>query len=302
MIICHDFNGDLTLSNIRLRQAQKNRYDEFFTQIEDIDSEIAHYIEYLRDKTIFCNCNDYEETNFYRYFKDNFLRLELKKLIATKYEITGKPSYKIEICNDLIVKKMQLKGNGDFRSDECIELLKQSDIIITNPPFSLLQEYIMQLTSFNKKFIILGNINAVTYKRVFPLIIANKLFVHKNNNKSNMSFINSSKQKIDLGGCRWFTNININLKNSFLNLCKEYIPEKYPKYDNLDIINVNKVSDIPADYDGIIGVPITFLDKYNNNQFEIVGCSTKNKLKLYINGKEIYKRLFIKKIKSKMND
>lgn len=299
MIICHDFNGDLTLSNIRLRQAQKNRYDEFFTQIEDIDSEIAHYIEYLRDKTIFCNCNDYEETNFYRYFKDNFLRLELKKLIATKYEITGKPSYKIEICNDLIVKKMQLKGNGDFRSDECIELLKQSDIIITNPPFSLFQEYIMQLTSFNKKFIILGNINAVTYKRVFPLIIANKLFVHKNNNKSNMSFINSSKQKIDLGGCRWFTNININLKNSFLNLCKEYIPEKYPKYDNLDIINVNKVSDIPADYDGIIGVPITFLDKYNNNQFEIVGCSTTNKLKLYINGNEFYKRLFIKKIKIK---
>lgn len=299
MIICHDFNGDLTLSNIRLRQAQKNRYDEFFTQIEDIDAEIAHYIEYLRDKTIFCNCNDYEETNFYRYFKDNFLRLELKKLIATKYEITGKPSYKIEICNDLIVKKMQLKGNGDFRSDECIELLKQSDIIITNPPFSLLQEYIMQLTSFNKKFIILGNINAVTYKRVFPLIIANKLFVHKNNNKSNMSFINSSKQKIDLGGCRWFTNININLKNSFLNLCKEYIPEKYPKYDNSDIINVNKVSDIPADYDGIIGVPITFLDKYNNNQFEIVGCSTTNKLKLYINGKEFYKRLFIKKIKIK---
>lgn len=299
MIICHDFNGDLTLSNIRLRQAQKNRYDEFFTQIEDIDAEIAHYIEYLRDKTIFCNCNDYEETNFYRYFKDNFLRLELKKLIATKYEITGKPSYKIEICNDLIVKKMPLKCNGDFRSDECIELLKQSDIIITNPPFSLLQEYIMQLTSFNKKFIILGNINAVTYKRVFPLIIANKLFVHKNNNKSNMSFINSSKQKIDLGGCRWFTNININLKNSFLNLCKEYIPEKYPKYDNSDIINVNKVSDIPADYDGIIGVPITFLDKYNNNQFEIVGCSTTNKLKLYINGKEFYKRLFIKKIKIK---
>ena len=299
MIICHDLNGDLTLSNIRLLQAQKNRYDEFFTQIEDIDAEIAHYVEYLRDKTIFCNCNDYEETNFYRYFKDNFLRLGLKKLIATKYEITGKPSYKIEICNDLIVKKMPLKGNGDFRSDECIELLKQSDIIITNPPFSLLQEYIMQLTSFNKKFIILGNINAVTYKRVFPLIIANKLFVHKNNNKSNMSFINSSKQKIDLGGCRWFTNININLKNSFLNLCKEYIPEKYPKYDNSDIINVNKVSDIPADYDGIIGVPITFLDKYNNNQFEIVGCSTTNKLKLYINGKEFYKRLFIKKIKIK---
>lgn len=285
------------MSNISLRQAQKNRYDEFFTQIEDIDAEIAHYVEYLRDKTIFCNCNDYEETNFYRYFKDNFLRLGLKKLIATKYEITGKPSYKIEICNDLIVKKMQLKGNGDFRSDECIELLKQSDIIITNPPFSLLQEYIMQLTSFNKKFIILGNINAVTYKRVFHLIIANKLFVHRNRNKSNMSFINSGKQKIDLGICRWFTNININLKNSFLNLCKEYIPEKYPKYDNSDIINVNKVSDIPADYGGIIGVPLTFLDKYNNNQFEIVGYS--NSKRLYINGKEVYKRLFIKKRKFK---
>lgn len=297
MFICHDFNGDLTLSNISLLQAQKNRYDEFFTQIEDIDVEISHYIEYLRDKTIFCNCNDYEETNFYRYFKDNFLRLGLKKLIATKYEITGKPSYKIEICNDLIVKKMQLKGNGDFRSDECIELLKQSDIIITNPPFSLFQEYIMQLISFNKKFIVLGDINAVTYKRVFPLIIANKLFVHRNNNKSNISFLNSSKQKIDLGTCRWFTNININLKNSFLNLCKEYIPEKYPNYDNSDIINVNKVSDIPADYDGIIGVPITFLDKYNNNQFQIVGCSNKNKI--YINGKEIYKRLFIKKVKIK---
>lgn len=279
-------------------QAQKNRYDEFFTQIEDIDVEIAHYIEYLRDKTIFCNCNDYEETNFYRYFKDNFLRLGLKKLIATRYEITGKPSYKIEICNDLIVKKMQLKGNGDFRSDECIELLKQSDIIITNPPFSLFQEYIMQLTSFNKKFIVLGSLNAVAYKRVFPLIIANKLFAHRN--KSNMSFINRGKQKIDLGICRWFTNININLKNSFLNLCKEYIPEKYPKYDNSDIINVNKVSDIPSDYDGIIGVPLTFLDKYNNNQFEIVGYS--NSKRLYINGKEVYKRLFIKKIKSKMND
>lgn len=297
MIICHDLNGDLTLSNISLRQAQKNRYDEFFTQIEDIDAEIAHYIEYLRDKTIFCNCNDYEETNFYRYFKDNFLRLGLKKLIATRYEITGKPSYKIEICNDLIVKKIPLKGNGDFRSDECIELLKQSDIIITNPPFSLFQEYIMLLISFNKKFIVLGNINAVTYKRIFPLIIANKLFVYKNKNKSHISFINSSKQKIDLGICRWFTNININLKNSFLNLCKKYNPEEFTKYDNYDAINVDKVSDIPVDYDGIIGVPITFLDKYNNNQFKIVGCSIKNKV--YINGKEIYKRLFIKKRKFK---
>ena len=151
------FQWWLTLANIRLIQAQKNRYDEFFTQIEDIDVEIAHYIEYLRDKTIFCNCNDYEETNFYRHFKDNFLRFGLKKLIATKYEITGKPSYKIEICNDLIVKKMPLKGNGDFMTEESIEILKKSDIVFTNPPFSLFKEFIAQIIEHNKQFLVIGN-------------------------------------------------------------------------------------------------------------------------------------------------
>ncbi len=329
--------------------AKKAKADEFYTQLDDIALEMKHYSEMFRGKVIFCNCDDPYESNFFKYFALNFNHLGLKKLIATSYDdspiaytevsffgdegkkITNKNrrAYKIEItevkdangdgATDLSDVQYLLQtnkntltvllGNGDFRSKECIELLKESDIVITNPPFSLFREYVAQLIEYNKKFILIGNTNALTYKEIFKLIQQNKIRTGNTNFNVGMYFavpnfyekyhkiVNGIKMVRVSTSC-WFTNLPVKKHNDYLMLYKQYIPEKYPKYDNYDAINVDKYLDIPYDYNGCIGVPITFVDKYNPDQFEIVKFRKGNDDRdLSINGKCPYFRIIIRRKK-----
>lgn len=300
--------------------AKRNKADEFYTQLNDIELELKHYKDQLKDKVIFCNCDDPYESNFFKYFAMNFNHLGLKKLIATCYDdspiaytqfnIWGESKtipnknrhpYKIEInevqdynqdgATDLtdveyLLKNKKnsmtlLKDNGDFRSEECIELLKQSDIVVTNPPFSLFREYIEQLTTFNKDYIIMGNTNALTYKEIFKLFKEDKIRTGYTNFNVGMYFvvpddcekfhkIVDGKKMVRVSTSCWFTSLQVSKHKEFITLYKTYNEKEYPKYDNYDAINVNKYTDIPYDYDGCMGVPITFLDKFNPDQFEIV--------------------------------
>ena len=334
-----------------LAQAKDAKKDEFYTQLTDIEKELRHYTEYFRDKVVFCNCDDPYESNFFKYFALNFNRLGLKRLIATCYNgspVSGnellldfgdtvddpkKIAYKVEITevidtngdgainladiqylmqNDKNVISI-LKGNGDFRSEECVELLKQADIVVTNPPFSLFREYLAQLVKYDKKFIILGNMNAITYKEVFPLIKENKIWFGASIHSGDREFqvpesypLNAAGSRIDengnkfirVKGVRWFTNIDYPQRHEDIILYKRYNSEEYPHYDNYDAINVNATNDIPYDYDGAIGVPITFLDKYNPEQFEIIKFRKGDDEKdLSINGKCPYFRILIRKKK-----
>lgn len=308
-----------------LRKAQKNKNDEFYTSLEDIEKEMKYYKEQFDNKVVFCNCDDPYESNFFKYFALNFNTFKLKKLICTCYDgspIMGeqisffdspknieisKKAYKIELDsvddfnNDgatdldditeiLKTKKLvkQLKGDGDFRSEECISLLKQADIIITNPPFSLFREYIELLEKFKKKYLIIGNVNAIAYRDFFHLIKKNKVWMGASIHSGDREFrvpdsypLNASGTRIDekgnkyirVKGVRWWTNLDYKERHEKLILYKKYTPEEYPKFDNYDAINIDKVSDIPFDYDGLMGVPITFLDKYNPEQFEIIASS-----------------------------
>ena len=269
--------------NQSLHRANIAKNDEFYTQLTDIEKELRHYKEHLKNKVIFLNCDDPEESNIWKYFALNFKFLGLKKLIATHFE-TEKPSYKLEKSNGDTIKT-RLKQNGDFRSPECIEILKESDIIITNPPFSLFREYVAQLMEYNKKFIIIGNQNAISYKEVFELIKKNKIWLGVDNGGTkwfqvpdHYDITTKSRKKIEdgkkffsMGTIMWFTNLDIKKRHEDLILYKKYNPKDYPNYDNYKAINIDKVSDIPMDYKGVMGVPVTFLDKYNPNQFEIVG-------------------------------
>lgn len=284
-------------NNSNLHKARKARADEFYTQYEDIEKEIQNYN--LEGKKICCNCDDYRYSNFVKYFKDNFNKLKISYLTASNYDI-GECAYKYEY--DGVEEKITaLKGNGDFRSEECVELLKEADVVITNPPFSLLREYIVLLIKYDKKFIIIGNGNAVTYKEIFPLIKENKMWIGASKGiGGQMHFLvpdtyqNKHNLKNEKGetlakintSC-WFTNIEHNKRNEPIVLYKKYSEEEYPKYDNYDAIECGKVADIPMDYDGVIGVPITFLDKYCPEQFEIVelGNSRENftPIKDYVN-------------------
>ncbi|MBR6641778.1 MAG: adenine-specific methyltransferase EcoRI family protein [Clostridia bacterium] len=307
-------------SNRDLAKAQQAKKDEFYTQLSDIEKEMKYYQEQFKDKVIFCNCDDPVDSNFWKYFELNFTKLGLKRLISTHYE-TDKPSYMLEINRDengdgLItskdIVKTKLKQNGDFRSPECIELLKQADIVITNPPFSLFREYVAQLMEYDKKFIIIGNVNAITYKEFFPLIKDNKVWLGASIHSGDREFkipndypLNASGFRVDeLGnkyirvkGVRWWTNLDYPQRHEDLILYKTYNAEEYPKFDNYDAINVDKTSDIPVDYDGVMGVPITFLDKYNPDQFKIITMSTMSgKSANYwsmIGGKSKYSRVFI---------
>jgi hypothetical protein len=334
-----------------LAQAKDAKKDEFYTQLTDIEKELRHYTEYFRDKVVFCNCDDPYESNFFKYFALMFNKLGLKKLIATCYNgspVSGnellldfgdtiddpkKIAYKVEITevidtngdgainladiqylmqNDKNVISI-LKGNGDFRSEECVELLKQADIVVTNPPFSLFREYLAQLVKYDKKFIILGNMNAITYKEVFPLIKENKIWFGASIHSGDREFqvpesypLNAAGSRIDengnkfirVKGVRWFTNIDYPQRHEDIILYKRYNSEEYPHYDNYDAINVNATNDIPYDYDGAIGVPITFLDKYNPEQFEIIKFRKGDDEKdLSINGKCPYFRILIRKKK-----
>lgn len=279
--------------------AKKRRMNEFYTQLIDIKKELKHYKNHFVNKTVFCNCNDSEESNFWKYFSLNFDKLKLKKLIATRFE-KEKSSYRLEMYRDengLHTDKKALKQNGDFRSPECVELLKEADIVITNPPFSLFREYVAQLMEYNKQFLIIGNKNAITYKEIFPLLKNNDIWLGYES-ATNFNTPDGIEKKLN-GLTRWFTNLDISKKHEDIILYRTYNTTDYPKYDNYDAINVNKVSEIPVDYSGIIGVPITFMDKYNPEQFRVIGLDkqfTSDGGRGKLNGKSKYARILIKKM------
>ncbi|MFK5040730.1 adenine-specific methyltransferase EcoRI family protein [Glaesserella parasuis] len=309
--------------NKNLHRANREKNDEFYTRLVDIENELRHYTQHFKDKIIFCNCDDPEESNFFRYFALNFEHLGIKKLIATHFD-ANEPTYKLEIDRELDlntdgkidfqdIQRIPLQQNGDFRSPECIEILKQSDIVVTNPPFSLFREYVAQLIEYEKKFVIVGNQNAITYKETFKLIKENKIWL--GNKSGDMAFRvpdyyeekatrywqdETGQKWRSLGNICWFTNLDHAKRHEELLLYNTYSAEEYPKYDNYDAIEVNKVKDIPFDYQGAMGVPITFLDKYNPEQFEIIGLDRYVKdnpnygKRFTLNGKETYARILIK--------
>lgn len=348
------------MARIDMLDAKRNKKNEFYTQYEDIQNELNHYEDKFENKTVFCNCDDPFESNFFRFFVKNFNYLKLRRLICTCYK--GSPvaftlfdfikdekeeplkisnGYVIDIkevpmqngrgvsdddINQLLLSKKRgvkkLKGDGDFRSEECIEYLKQADIVVTNPPFSLFREYVAQLLQYDKKFIIIGHQNAISYKEIFKLIKDNKIWLGYGFKGGAGFFISpyddiakASHHKegfIRVSGVNWFTNVDIKKRHEDLILYKKYNEYEFPKYDNYDAINVNKTQDIPKDYDGIMGVPITFMDKYNPEQFKILGLSASagynreivgidfkgNKdARCIVNGKNTYARIFIKNIR-----
>ena len=295
------------MANKNLNKAKEAKKDEFYTQLEDINNELRHYREHFRGKTVLCNCDDPRVSNFFKYFAYNFEFLGLKKLIATCYKsqdvnlfsegASEQAVYLVyegdkngnNIPDDDEIEVLPLKGDGDFRSAECIEFLKEADIVVTNPPFSLFRECVAQLVKYDKKFLIIGNVNAVTYKEVFPLIMANRIWFGASIHSGDRKFLVPDNYELNAAGCgidesgrkyirvkgvRWFTNLDYKERHEDIILYKQYNPDDYPSYINCDAIEVSKTSDIPLDYDGKMGVPITFLDKYNPEQFEILGKSS----------------------------
>lgn len=289
------------LGNKNLGKAKNAKNDEFYTQISDIEKELVHYKDHFRDKVIFCNCDDPEESNFWKYFMLNFQHLGLKKLISTHYH-EEESTYKLEYDGENIVRT-ELEQNGDFRSPEAIEILEESQIICTNPPFSKFIDYINQLVEYDKKFLIIGNANAITYKDVFPLLRENKVWLGYS--PRGMDFLLPNGDLKNVNAC-WFTNLEHSKRHEEIILYKKYTPEEYPKYDNYDAINIDKVKDIPNEYYKPMGVPITFMDKYNPEQFEIVGLDRYTAPKkvlvggrLAIDGKPKYARILIKRKQQK---
>ena len=345
--------------NKNLNSAAKAKKDEFYTRLTDIEHECKNYKHFFRDKIIFCNCDDPYESNFFKYFAMHFNDFGLKKLIATCYDgspVAGtqislfdtpvksdKKPFKIEINEvddynldgridlldvEFLIKNKKnvltlLEGNGDFRSPECVQLLQQADIVVTNPPFSLFREYVAQLIKFDKKFLIIGNQNSITYKEIFLLIMQNKIWLgygfqrdpafkvpDNYEERTTRFWIDENGQKWrSFGNMHWFTNLDVQRRHENIILYKKYSPEKYPKYDNYDVIEVSKTAEIPQDFYGVMGVPITFLDKYNPEQFEILDerdFTEYDKLKKKntylikdadgtINGKPTYVRILIRR-------
>lgn len=350
------------MTRISLRNAKSQKNDEFYTQLADIEYELKHYKAQFSDKVVYCNCDDPFESNFFKYFATNFNALNLKKLITTSYvkspivggqlsmfEMEGlkpksKEPFKIEINEvsdvdsdgavdmadiEWLLKhnantSTSLKGDGDFRSDECIDLLKSADIVVTNPPFSLFRDYVAQLMQYDKKFLILGSQNAITYKETFKFIKENKLWLGYDNGgtkwfqvPADYDIQTESRIKIEngvkffsMGSVMWFTNLDTTKRHEELTLYKKYVPEECPKYDNYDAINIDKVSDIPVGHNGVMGVPITFLDKYNPEQFELLGIMNTGEVnkgiryegtphgRPVVNGIEKYLRILIKNNKT----
>lgn len=317
------------MSNTNLHNAKKAKNDEFYTQLEDIEKELSYYTHHFKDKVVYCNCDDPTWSNFWNYFHLNFTSLGLKKLISTHYEenkTTYIKTYEGGADADVSIGTITpLTQNGDFRSDECIELLKSCDIVVTNPPFSLFREYVAVLMEHEKKFIIWGNNNAINYKEFFPLLKENKVWLGYVANQTCVFRLSDEYAKWDekiteqmndghkYGKCpaiSVFTNLDIQKRHEKRILWKNYSPEEYPKYDNYDAINVDKVNEIPKDYYEAMGVPITFIDTFNPEQFDILGISQSwdetdimKHIKLsethrrapIINGKRIYSRIFIRK-------
>lgn len=289
------------MANKNLNKAKVAKKDEFYTQLEDINNELRHYREHFRGKTVLCNCDDPRVSNFFTYFAYNFEFLGLKKLITTCYKNQDSDLFSQGASEQAVYLIYEgdkngnhipdpeeigihpLKGDGDFRSAECIELLKEADIVVTNPPFSLFREFVAQLIEYDKKFLIVGHQNAIKYKEIFPLIQQNKIWLgygfkggagHFVSNYEDTATAGDHKEgMIRVSGVHWFTNLETQKRHEDLILYKSYSPEEYPKYVNYDAIEVAKTELIPYDYDGLMGVPITFMDKYNPLQFEIIGVS-----------------------------
>ena len=286
--------------NRNLHAAKNSKKDEFYTQLSDIEKELKHYKEHFKGNVVLCNCDDPRVSNFFHYFSYNFETLGLKKLITTCYKNQNRDLFSehestraiyLEYNGDTNNNKVpdpeeigivHLKDNGDFRSDECIELLKEADIVVTNPPFSLFREYVAQLIKYHKKFIIIGHQNALHYKEIFKLIKENKMWLGYGFKGNAAHFINHSYEDyatagdhkegmIRVSGVVWFTNLEIQKRHENLVLYKTYNPKEYPRYDNLDAIEVSKTNEIPCDYHGLMGVPDTFLAKHNPDQFELIG-------------------------------
>jgi len=294
--------ADNKSKNKNLHSAKTSKKDEFYTQLTDIEKELKHYRHHFAGKVVYCNCDDPRVSNFFHYFSYNFEKLGLKKLITTCYKNQNPDLFSKNDSEKAIYLEYEgdknangvpdpaeigirpLKGDGDFRSKECIELLKQADIVVTNPPFSLFREYVAQLIEYDKKFLIIGHQNAITYKEIFKLIKENKIWLGIDNGgtkwfavKDHYDIATETRKKVEngqkyfsMGSVVWFTNLEHTKRHEELILYKTYNPEEYPKYDNYDAIEVSKVTDIPMDYAGAMGVPITFLDKYNPEQFEIL--------------------------------
>ena len=342
-------------NNANLHNAKKEKGDEFYTLYSDIAEELKHYKEFFKDKVVLCNCDDPLESNFTKYFILNFRHLGLKKLICTFYDINGGSAFAFEYegedmnddgvinekdidiirqsgaCRTILVAdegfdkdneeecwKNKIYGSGDFRSKNCIDYLKQADVVVTNPPFSLFREYVAQLMEYDKKFIIIGNGNAVTYKEIFPFIKENKLWIGVSKGiggkftfavpptyEGKFVSVVDGQRIAQVNNACWFTNVPHSKRNTPMTLYKTYSEEKYPKYDNYDAIE-SKTDEIPVDYNGVIGVPITFLDKYCPEQFEILGMMSGGKgdglvngdddrAKFFINNKGVYARILIRK-------
>jgi hypothetical protein len=321
--------------NSNLHSAKTSKNDEFYTELTDIEKELRHYKDHFKNKIVFCNCDDPRISNFFHYFSFNFENLGLKKLITTCFKNqerdmfskhTSEKAIYLEYNGDKNGDKVPnpeeiginyLQGDGDFRSKESIELLKQSDIVVTNPPFSLFREYVEQLIKYEKKFLIIGNQNNFTYKEIFKLLKENKIWAGVDNGGTKWFKvpdhyeiqtetrikIENGQKYFSLGSVFWFTNLDTKKRHEDIILYKKYYGNEveYPKYDNYDAINVNKVADIPMDFKGMMGVPITFIDKYNPDQFEIIGIDrvlveeiTGKVSRFRIDGKEIYARIVIK--------
>ena len=274
------------MTNANLHKAKGTKNDEFYTQLTDVAKELIHYKQHFKGKTVLCNCDNPTLSAFWKYLHLNFTELGLKKLVSTHYskeETTYKMEYRGGNDNDIEVGvKTPLEGNGDFRNQECLDLLDECDIVVTNPTFSLFREYVATLMEHKKKFLIIGNMNAVTYKEIFPLIKNNQIWYGVSLSGSKCSFIvpdsyegknvffEDGVKKARINNAIWFTNLDHHKRHEKIVLCKKYTPEEFPKYDNYDAIDCSLVRNIPCDYDGVVGVPITFLAKYNPEQFEIV--------------------------------
>ena len=357
--------------NSNLNDSARNRQDEFYTQLSLVESELKHYKDYFKGKTVFCNCDDPYESNFFKYFAMNFNSLGLKKLITTCYAsspVIGKQfdyyvdkggqlsfveaennnsireerhPYKVEITEVkdetgdgrigladveyLMYNKKNvmtlLEGDGDFRSTECVELLKQADVVVTNPPFSLFREYVAQLLEYKKLFLIVGNLNAVKYKEILPLFMNDKVWLGNNSGHYWFKVPDSYEEKktdfkIDdegqkwrrMGNICWYTNLDTAKRHEDMTLFRQYSPEIYPKYDNYDAVEVSKTADIPCDYYGVMGVPITFMTKHNPHQFTIVGVLNSGSANEYdfakaiLGGKQLYARILIQRKQVENNE
>ena len=304
-----------------LKEAKKNKQDEFYTQLEDINKELQYYKKHFKNKVVYCNCDDPRVSNFFNYFALNFEHLGLKKLITTCYKNQDWNLFSAEKSESAVYLEYEgdknnnrvpdpeeigvhnLKGDGDFRSDESIELLKHVDIVVTNPPFSLFREYVDQLIKYDKKFLTIGNVNSISYRNCFEYIKSNKMWLGYNTVRH---FQKPDGSMYETARSFWYTNLDINKRHEDLILYKKYIKDDYPKYDNYDAINVDKAKEIPIDYEGLMGVPITFLDKHNPDQFEIVDGigrysmltgpteETKGKYLTMVDGKPKFARVVIK--------